>query len=91
MQIIKSTGLVLLVGGLLAGCEAYDKHYQYLLGPEVNGETPSYNANVHIVDPNPEGAENVEISVDGARSVEAIERYRTGEDFAPEEVEIESN
>jgi hypothetical protein len=91
MQIIKTTGLVLVIGGLLVGCESYDKHYQYLLGPEVNGESTRYNANVHIVDPNPEAAENTEIPVDGSRATDAIERYRSGQDYEPEEVEIDVN
>jgi hypothetical protein len=91
MQILKTTGLVLVLGGLLGGCAAYDQHYQYLLGPEVNGESPSYNANVQIVDPAPEAAENTEIPGEGTRAVDAIERYRTGSETEPEDVSIEAN
>jgi hypothetical protein len=90
MQILKTTGLVLVLGGLLGGCAAYDQHYQYLLGPEVNGESPSYNATVQIVDPAPEAAENTDIPVDGSRAADAIERYRSGDVTEPEEVSIES-
>lgn len=87
-----ATGGALLVAiASLSGCAEYEKHHQYLLGKEVTGEAPAYNANVHIVDPNPAWAENTDIEVSGERAVGAIDRYGTGTDFTPEEVEIEAN
>lgn len=88
---IATGGVFLLAAVSLSGCAKYDEHYQYLLGKEITGEAPAFNANVHIIDPNPAWAENTEIEMNGERAVGAFDRYSTGTDFAPEEVEIESS
>jgi hypothetical protein len=90
MKKIATGGVFLMALASFTGCAEYEKHQQYLLGKEVNGEAPTFNANVHIIDPNPAWAENTDIEVSGERAVGAMERYSTGTDFTPEEVDIEA-
>ena len=41
------------------------------------GEATAHNAAVMIIDPNPPGAQNTDIPLDGSRAVLAQERYKT--------------
>jgi hypothetical protein len=41
------------------------------------GEATAHNAAVMIIDPNPPGAENTDIPLDGSRGVLVQERYQT--------------
>lgn len=41
------------------------------------GEATAHNAAVMIIDPNPPGAQNTDIALDGSRAVLMQERYKT--------------
>jgi hypothetical protein len=42
-----------------------------------HGEATAHNAAVMIIDPNPPGAQNTDLSLDGSRTVLMQERYQT--------------
>lgn len=46
-------------------------------GYPSHGEATAHNAAVMIIDPNPPGAQNTDIPLDGNRAVLAQERYKT--------------
>ncbi len=55
------------------------------------GEATAHNAAVMIIDPNPPGAQNTDIALDGSRAVLMQERYKTDTVEQPEVVETTSS
>jgi hypothetical protein len=53
-------------------------------GYPSHGEATAHNAAVMIIDPNPPGAQNTDIPMDGSRAVLALERYQTDTVTEPE-------
>ena len=53
-------------------------------GYPSHGEATAHNAAVMIIDPNPPGAQNTDIPLDGSRAVLGMERYQTDTVTEPE-------
>ena len=75
--------LASLLVASLSGCGGY-----YQSGTPFTGQGNSVrqNAAVTIIDPQPAGAANTNIDMDGQRALVAIERYHTGTEIQPEEL-----
>lgn len=78
--------LVMLLG--LSACAEQASTWSF--GPPrqslMSGESTSFNASVHTIDPAPESAKNTDIEMNGTRAAAAYERYVTGTVIAPEEL-----
>ncbi len=78
--------LLMLLG--LAACENHASTWNF--GPPrqslMSGESSSFNASVHTIDPAPESAKNTDIEMNGMRAATAYGRYVTGTVIAPEEI-----
>lgn len=59
-------------------------------GYPSHGEATAHNAAVMIIDPNPPGAQNTDIPMDGSRAVLALERYQTDTVQEPTELDTTS-
>ena len=55
------------------------------------GEATAHNAAVMIIDPNPPGAQNTDLALDGSRAVLALTRYKTDTVEQPEEMDTTSS
>ena len=53
-------------------------------GYPSHGEATAHNAAVMIIDPNPPGAQNTDMPLDGSRAVLGMERYQTDTVTEPE-------
>lgn len=62
-----------MTGAMVAACNYTGPNHVY----PGSGNATAHNAAVMIIDPNPPGAQNTHIPMDGNRAVLAIERYQT--------------
>jgi hypothetical protein len=85
MRIRRALPVLLLVGTL---CSACGPHAYRQSGTPIPGfgNAIRQNAAVQIVDPQPAGAANTTIDMDGRRALLAIERYRTDTVIEPTEL-----
>ena len=74
--------IVMLIGAvsLVGACNYTGPNHQY---PGF-GEATAHNAAVMIIDPNPPGAQNTDLALDGDRAVIAQDRYQTDTVEQPE-------
>lgn len=72
--------LLVAAASIVGACTYSGPNHQY---PGF-GEATAHNAAVMIIDPNPPGAQNTDIPMDGSRAVLAQERYRTDTVVEPE-------
>ncbi|MEX2298179.1 MAG: hypothetical protein WD715_12225 [Dongiaceae bacterium] len=70
---MRSLPMLLLVGTLSAACTYTGPTHVY---PTL-GDANAQNEAVMIIDPNPPGAQNTDIPMDGKRAVGAYVRYET--------------
>ena len=70
---MRSLPLFLLVGASLAACTFTGPNHVY----PTHADADAQNSAVMIVDPNPPGAQNTDIPMDGKRAVGAYVRYET--------------
>jgi len=82
MSLRRLTLATLLVASLPA-CEGYRQSGTPFYG---QGDAVQRNAAVMIIDPQPPGAANTNIDMDGQRALWAIERYHTNTVTPPEEL-----
>lgn len=85
MRIRYTLPVLLLVGTLSSACGPYAYRQSGTPIPGF-GNAVHQNAAVQIVDPQPAGAANTTIDMDGRRALLAIERYRTGVVIEPTEL-----
>ena len=76
---------LLLLAGTISACGPYAYRQSGTPIPGF-GNAIRQNAAVQIVDPQPAGAANTTIDMDGRRALLAIERYRTGAVIEPSEL-----
>ena len=70
---MRNLPILLLVGTLMAGCTYSGPTHVY---PSY-ADSMAQNEAVMIIDPNPPGAQNTDIPMDGKRAVGAYVRYET--------------
>ncbi len=77
--------VVILVAAVsfVGGCNYTGPNHQY---PGF-GEATAHNAAVMIIDPNPPGAQNTDLALDGSRAVLGQDRYKTDTVEQPESLE----
>ncbi|MEX0808949.1 MAG: hypothetical protein WD044_09485 [Dongiaceae bacterium] len=68
-----SLPLLLLAGALLAACTFSGPNHVY----PTYADADAQNSAVMVIDPNPPGAQNTDIPMDGKRAVGAYVRYET--------------
>jgi len=80
---LRRTGLVALLVASLSGCGGY---YQSATPFPGQGNSVRQNAAVMIIDPQPAGAANTNLDMDGQRALVAIERYHSNTVIPPTEL-----
>ena len=85
MRTTRTLPVLLLAAALCSACGPYAYRQSGTPVPGF-GNSIRQNAAVHVVDPQPAGAANTMIDMDGRRALLAIERYRTDTVIEPTEL-----